>query len=163
MKIRPRDRRQVLSRRPGRKGYAVVQVVYKVHSFEMGLCFQAGEFRGLLEPGTHWYFDPLDRTKVEIVSRRLPFLQHEKLDLIVKSGELKGRAQVFDLEDSQRALVWIDGRFADLRAGPVRLLDRPAGGSCRSRRYPPAAVRARGPEGHRADAVGRASTWRSGR
>lgn len=86
--------------------------LYKIHSFEMGLCFQAGEFRGLLEPGTHWYFDPLDRTKVEIVSRRLPFLQHEKLDLIVKSGELKGRAQVFDLEDSQRALVWIDGRFA---------------------------------------------------
>lgn len=88
----------------------------KIHSFEMGLLFRAGEFRGLLDPGTHWYFDPLDRIKVEVVSRRLPFLQHEKLDLIVKSGDLKGHAQVFDLEDGQRALVWIDGRFSRIFA-----------------------------------------------
>ncbi|WP_406699283.1 slipin family protein [Singulisphaera sp. Ch08] len=90
--------------------------VFRIHSFEMGLRFRAGEFCGLLGPGTHWFFDPLDRVKVEVVSRRQPFLQHEKLDLIVKSGELKGHAQVFDLEDSQRALVWIEGRFTRICA-----------------------------------------------
>jgi regulator of protease activity HflC (stomatin/prohibitin superfamily) len=83
-----------------------------IQSYEMGLLFRAGEFRGLLDPGTHWFFDPFDRVKVEVVSRRTPFLAHEKLDLIVKSGELKGHAQVFDLEDDQRALVWIERRFA---------------------------------------------------
>ena len=32
--------------------------------------------------------------------------------MIVKSGELEGRAQVVDLKDYERALVWIDGRFS---------------------------------------------------
>ncbi len=32
--------------------------------------------------------------------------------MIVKSGAIQGRAEVVDLKDYQRALVWIDGRFA---------------------------------------------------
>ncbi|APW60816.1 slipin family protein [Paludisphaera borealis] len=84
----------------------------KIRSFEMGLHFRDGEFRGLIGVGSHWIFDPFNRTNVEVVSRRAPFLAHEKLDLIVKSGVLKGYAQVIDLQDDQRALVWIDGRFA---------------------------------------------------
>ena len=85
---------------------------YAIRSFEMGLHFRDGEFRGLLGAGTHWFFDPFGKVTVEVVSRRAPFLAHEKLDLIVKSGELKGLAQVLDLRDDQRALVWIDRRFA---------------------------------------------------
>ena len=49
---------------------------------------------------------------MEVVSRRAPFLAHEKLDLIVKSGALKGFAEVLDLKDDERALVWVDHRFA---------------------------------------------------
>ena len=37
---------------------------------------------------------------------------HDKLDVIVKSGALTGRAEVVDLKDYERALVWIDGRFS---------------------------------------------------
>ena len=85
---------------------------YKIRSFEMGLYFRDGEFRGLLGAGTHWFFDLLGKVAVEIVSRRAPFLAHEKLDLIVKSGELKGHAEVLDLKDDERALVWVDRRFA---------------------------------------------------
>src|SRR4051794_26570859 len=85
---------------------------YHVRSFEMGLLFRNGEFRGLLGEGTHWFFDPFGRNAVEVVSQRAPFLAHEKLDLIVKAGSLKGLAQVLDLEDGQRALVWVDRRFA---------------------------------------------------
>jgi regulator of protease activity HflC (stomatin/prohibitin superfamily) len=85
---------------------------FEIRSFEMGLHFRDGEFRGLLGAGTHRFFDPLGKVAVEVVSRRAPFLAHEKLDLIVKSGELKGDAQVLDLEDDRRALVWIDRRFA---------------------------------------------------
>ena len=43
-----------------------------------------------------------------------PWLVHEKLDLIVKSGVLKGRAMVVDLKDYQRGLVWVDGRFSHI-------------------------------------------------
>ena len=87
---------------------------FKVRSYEMGLYFRGGEFRGLLGEGTYWFLDPLDRVGVEIVSQRTPQFVHDKLDLIVKSGELKGRAMVIDLKDAQRGLVWIDGRFSGI-------------------------------------------------
>jgi regulator of protease activity HflC (stomatin/prohibitin superfamily) len=87
---------------------------FKVRSYEMGLHFRGGEFRGLLGEGTYWFFDPFGRVEVEIASQRTPQLVHEKLDLIVKSGELKGRALVVDLKDAQRGLVWIDGRFSGI-------------------------------------------------
>jgi regulator of protease activity HflC (stomatin/prohibitin superfamily) len=85
---------------------------FKIRSFEMGLYFRDGEFRGLLGAGAHWFFDPFGKVAVEVVSKRAPFLAHEKLDLIVKSGVLKGYAEVLDLEDDERALVWVDRRFA---------------------------------------------------
>ena len=84
----------------------------KIRSYEMGLVFRAGEFERLLAPGRHFLFDPLLRLRVEIVSQRSPWLVHEQLDLIVKSGALAGRAVVLDLKDYERALVWIDGRFS---------------------------------------------------
>ena len=83
----------------------------KVRSYEIGLVFREGEFLGLIAAGTHWFFDPLNRLAVEVVSQRAPQLVHEKLDLIVKSGHLKGYALVVDLKDEQRGLVWVDGRF----------------------------------------------------
>ena len=85
-----------------------------IRSFEMGLHFRDGDFRGLLGAGRHCFFDPLGRVNVEVVSQRTPFLVHDRLDLIVKSGELKGHAEVLDLEDGQYAPVWVDRRFARL-------------------------------------------------
>src|SRR5881409_1979746 len=84
----------------------------KIHEYEIGLYFYDGEFRGLIEAGRHWIFDPLRRVRVEIVSQRAPWLVHDKLDVIVKAGVLEGRAQVVDLKDYERALVWVDGRFS---------------------------------------------------
>ncbi len=84
----------------------------KIRDYEIGLHFHDGEFRGLVEPGRYWWFDPLGRVRIEVVSRRDPWLRHDKLDLIVKSGVLDGWAQVVDLKDYERALVWIDGRFS---------------------------------------------------
>lgn len=87
---------------------------YKIRSYEMGLLFRDGEFRGLLAAGTHWFFDPLGKVRVEVVSQREPWIAHEKLDLISKSGALDGRAVVLDLKDHERALVWIDNRFSHI-------------------------------------------------
>ena len=86
----------------------------KIRSYEAGLYFHDGEFRGLLGVGRHWFVDPLDKTKVEVVSLRQPWLVHEKLDVIVKSGALRDRAVVLDLKDYERALVWIEGRFSHI-------------------------------------------------
>ncbi|MGC3969628.1 MAG: slipin family protein [Pirellulales bacterium] len=84
----------------------------QIRSYEIGLHFHNGEFRGLLGAGRHRLFDPLGKSFVDVVSRRDPWLVHEKLDVIVRSGVLQERAIVVDLKDYQRALVWIDGRFS---------------------------------------------------
>ena len=84
----------------------------KIRQFEAGLYFRDGEFQGLLEAAHHWFFDPLGRVRVHVVSQRAPWLVHDKLDIIVKSGVLEGRAKVLDLKDYERGLVWIDGRFS---------------------------------------------------
>src|SRR5665213_1717778 len=97
---------------PGRKRMMLILKCYKVRSYEMGLLFRDGEFRGLLAAGTHWRIDPLNKLRLDVASQRDPWLVHEKLDLIVKSGAIKDRAVVLDLKDHERALVWIDGRFS---------------------------------------------------
>lgn len=83
-----------------------------IRSYEIGLRFRNDEFTGLVAPGRYWRFDPLGRVRVEVVSLRDPWLVHNQLDVIVKSGKLADRAVVIDLKDHQRALVWIDGRFS---------------------------------------------------
>src|ERR1043165_9226094 len=86
----------------------------KIHAHEVGLYFHDGEFRGLLDEGRHWFFDPFGRVMIGVVSLRTPWFAHEKLDVIVKSGVLEGRALVLDLKDHERALIWIDGRFSHI-------------------------------------------------
>src|SRR4029078_6353839 len=96
-------------------GAAMMLLKYvKIRSFEMGLVFRDREFKGLLATGAHWLLDILGKTRVEVVSQRAPWLVHEQLDMIVKSGALTGRALVLDLKDHERALVWIQGRFRPL-------------------------------------------------
>lgn len=85
---------------------------FKIRSYEMGLYFRDREFKGLLEPGAHWKFDPLFKVRVETVSQRDPWLVHDQLDVIARSAELQEHAVVLDLKDHERALVWIDGRFS---------------------------------------------------
>ncbi|HYI07659.1 MAG TPA: slipin family protein [Thermoanaerobaculia bacterium] len=84
----------------------------KVKLHERALLFREGDFLGVLQPGVHWYFDPLLKLRSEIVSPRDPWLVHDDLDLMVKSGKLGSEVLVIDLKDTERALVWIDGRFA---------------------------------------------------
>jgi regulator of protease activity HflC (stomatin/prohibitin superfamily) len=86
----------------------------KIRSYEAGLYFRDGEFMGLLGAGRHWFLDPLDKVKVERMSLRAPWLAHEKLDVIARSGALKDRAVVLDLKDYERALIWIEGRFSHI-------------------------------------------------
>jgi len=84
---------------------------FTIRSYETGLRFQDDEFRGVLGQGTHWIFDPLDKVRVDVMTRRQTWLVHDKLDMIIKSGALTDHAVVLDLKDYERALVWIDGRF----------------------------------------------------
>ena len=86
----------------------------KIRSYEKGLLFREGDFAKVLDQGAHWFFDPLNKVRLDVVSQRDPWLVHEKLDLIVKSGLLHDRATIVDLKDHERALVWIENRFSHI-------------------------------------------------
>jgi regulator of protease activity HflC (stomatin/prohibitin superfamily) len=83
----------------------------KIRNHEKGLYFRDREFKGILNEGRHWFFDPLMNVQVTTVSLRNPWFSHEALDIIVKSGALVEHAKILDLKDHQRGLVWVEGRF----------------------------------------------------
>jgi len=84
---------------------------FGIGAHERGFLFSENEFQVILPPGRHWFFDPLFKIRVDVVSLGAAWLRHKDLDAIAKSGALDGLAKVVDLKDDERALVWIDGRF----------------------------------------------------
>jgi regulator of protease activity HflC (stomatin/prohibitin superfamily) len=85
---------------------------FKIRSTERGFLFHDRELVRKLEPGTHWVFDPFMKTRVEVLSVRNAWVETPNLDVLVKAGALGAEAEVLNLADGERALVWIDGRFA---------------------------------------------------
>jgi regulator of protease activity HflC (stomatin/prohibitin superfamily) len=94
----------------------------KVRRFERGLLFREGDFVRLLGPGRHFFFDPLFRIRVDKVSVRDVMLEHDDLEVIVKSGRLGTEARVLDLKDHERAVVWVDGRVDGVLAPGLHVL-----------------------------------------
>lgn len=94
----------------------------KVRQFERGFLFHEGDFVRLLEPGRHFFFDPLFRVRVDIVSVRDVMLEHDDLEVIVKTGRLGAEARVLDLKDHERAVVWVDGRIDAVLGPGLRVL-----------------------------------------
>ena len=84
----------------------------KIMKHERGLVFKDNDLVAVLKPGVHWYLDPLLKLRLQVVTPREAWLVHKDLDIIVKSGKLGSDAVTVDLKDYERALVWIDGRFA---------------------------------------------------
>lgn len=94
----------------------------KIRTHERGLLFEDREFRRVLGPGRHWLIGAPWRFRVDVVSVRDVWLKHAELDVIVRSGALGAEAIVLDLTDTQRALVWVDDRFAAIVGGGVHAL-----------------------------------------
>ena len=95
---------------------------FKIRAHERGLLFKDRTFERVLRPGVHYVWDPLFKVRVDVVSVREAWLFHAELDQIVKSGAAAGELKVVDLKDYERAIVWIDGRVANvLRPGVYAL------------------------------------------
>src|SRR4051812_3269734 len=62
---------------------------FKIGAHERGLLYSEGEFQVILDPGRHWFFDPLWKITVQKISVRDAAFKHKDLDVIVKSGALK--------------------------------------------------------------------------
>jgi regulator of protease activity HflC (stomatin/prohibitin superfamily) len=98
----------------------------KIRRYEVGLHFHEGEFQRVIGAGTHRIFNPRLQHRVIVASKRNPWLTHEQLDVIVKSGALDSLATVVDLKDDERGLIWVDGRFSQILApGLYAYFDEP--------------------------------------
>lgn len=84
---------------------------FKVQPGHVGLYFYDDVFKDVLMPGRHWSFDPLGYACVKKVSTEAVTFTCDRLKEIVATGALQDRAISLDLDDSQRALIWADGRF----------------------------------------------------
>jgi len=82
-----------------------------IRSYEKGFLFRDHEFRALVESGRRWFFGRPFSLQVDVSSQRDPWINHEALDVIIRSGALKDKAEILEIQDHERALVWIDGRF----------------------------------------------------
>lgn len=89
----------------------------KIRPSERGVLLRDREFERILEPGRTFIWDPLWSIRVDRLSVRAPWIEHPELEAMVRSGALEGRAEVLDLAQNERALVWVDGRFEGIR-GP---------------------------------------------
>ena len=85
---------------------------FKIRQWERGFLFKDREFVKTLRPGAHWVFDPLMKVRVEVLSVREVWVQTPNLDVLAKAGAFGAEAAVLNLGDHERALVWVDGRFA---------------------------------------------------
>ncbi|MEM9026090.1 MAG: slipin family protein [Verrucomicrobiota bacterium] len=89
--------------------FKYVRVPYE----HLGLKFREGQFIGLIRPGSHWVFDPFDRIVIRVLTQTIPKIDlHEpKLKQLKDHPEVATLAQFVDLDDTERGLVWFDGRF----------------------------------------------------
>ena len=96
-----------------------IHLVRRVHvqKHERGLLYRRGDFERILMPGSYWLWAWPGTMRVEIVTTRYAVLNHLDLEVLAKSGALEGQAQVLDLKDHERALIWLDGRFSQV-CGP---------------------------------------------
>jgi regulator of protease activity HflC (stomatin/prohibitin superfamily) len=84
----------------------------RILAHERGFYFLNKQFVDILEPGIYWFTDLFKDEQLDIVSVKNPWLVHAELESIIKSENInKDELEVIDLKDSQRAVVWIDGRY----------------------------------------------------
>ncbi len=92
-----------------------------IKQHERGLRFHRGDFVGLLGPGRHRlpWFAELRGIRVEIADTFNVTFKHRHLALLLQHPAVAEALHVLDLKDTQRALVWKDGRLAWI-VGPGR-------------------------------------------
>ena len=84
---------------------------FKIRKFEVGLLFKEEAFEGILTEGTHKYFDPFGKIRVDVVSKKDAVIKHERIEELVLSKKLGGNCLTCELNADQCAFEWIDGNL----------------------------------------------------
>ena len=94
----------------------------RVRKFERGLLFREGDFVRMLAPGKYRLWRRVilpSREAVQIVSTLKTRFEHPLLDALIEQPSLREALEIVNLTESQRALVWTDGRLHSV-LGPGR-------------------------------------------
>ena len=98
---------------------------HRIHikQHERGFRFRKGDFHGLVGPGPYklalfqrLWLEGFRREKLSIVSTLDMRVRHPLLDVFVKNEAFRAAVHVVELGDTQRALLWKDGRLAAILA-----------------------------------------------
>lgn len=96
-----------------------------IRRHERGLLFDRGDFVKVLPPGRRVVLGL--RKCVEIVDTLKTRFEHPLMDVLVKNVDLQAELRIVELTDTQRAIVWKDGRaFAIVGAGRHAFWTTPA-------------------------------------
>ena len=87
---------------------------FHIGKYERGFLFRKNDFVERLDSGRHWFWDPWFRLHVDRVPLTQTAVDHPELAVMVKVGAFSGQAEVVDVKDHERALVWVDGRLYGL-------------------------------------------------
>jgi len=93
----------------------------RIRHDQIGLLFDNGKFERVLGAGVHW-INPFAHQDLELLNLREPVITHKRLFEIARTGTLKSYGEVIHLRDSQRALVWANGRFFQVLAAGSYLI-----------------------------------------
>jgi hypothetical protein len=85
----------------------MLKIVY-IKRHERGLLFDRGDFTGVLAPGSHFVLGLGKR--VEIVDTLKLAFSHPLFDMLVKNEGLQRELLIVANSDTQRAVIWKDGR-----------------------------------------------------
>ena len=82
----------------------------------MGPLFEKKSFRSVLQPGTHWFADPLGKLKVEIFDITQLEFTHPLGEFLVKRYPELTRDifHVVELADEEAGFLYVDGKLSDL-------------------------------------------------
>ena len=91
-----------------------------IKQFERGLLFRRGDFVRPLGPGTYRIpFWRAVKDRIQVVDTLKTKFEHPLLDVLLRDVRLREQLAVADLTDTQRAVVWKDGRLLTI-VGPGR-------------------------------------------
>ena len=94
--------------------------IIRIRKHELGLWFRHVELHQVLEPGKHTVWSLRSKANnFEVINTLTPRFEHKDLKVLVLDKRISSRLSVVDLEDTERALVWIDGRLGAILAAGV--------------------------------------------
>jgi len=91
-----------------------------IKQFERGLLFREGDFVRPLGPGAYRIpFWRAMKERIQVVDTLKTKFEHPLLEVLIRDVRLREQLAIVDLTDTQRALIWKDGRLFAI-VGPGR-------------------------------------------